>query len=272
MRKKTPEERRLTKRLWAQKHRAQHLEEQRAYQREWARKQLALNPEKTREKRRVIARASRAKGSPEQQEHRRTLQAIYERRYRLVHPEKERAKHQRYYQRHVAEILEKGRIYKASHCEERRLYHQNRRRIHGELLRAAESARWAALPPEVRQAKSRSKNQASKISVHKRRLLDPVWHAIVQEKERAKEHRRRAHLAQAPVNDLTAEQWHEIKAAYGHRCVYCGKKPLRLTMDHITPLSKGGAHTKHNVVPACRSCNSRKRAGPVLRPVQPLLI
>ena len=30
-------------------------------------------------------------------------------------------------------------------------------------------------------------------------------------------------------------------------------------MDHALPLSRGGAHTATNVVPACTACNSRKR-------------
>ena len=71
-------------------------------------------------------------------------------------------------------------------------------------------------------------------------------------------------------NNLTAGQWNIIKAAYGYRCAYCGKKPKLLTKDHIIPLSKGGGHTANNIVPACRSCNSRKH---IARPpnFQPIL-
>jgi 5-methylcytosine-specific restriction endonuclease McrA len=60
--------------------------------------------------------------------------------------------------------------------------------------------------------------------------------------------------------------------AYGHCCVYCGRKMQRLTQDHITPLSRGGNHTKSNIVPACRSCNSKKGTGEPLVPVQPMLL
>lgn len=59
--------------------------------------------------------------------------------------------------------------------------------------------------------------------------------------------------------DLTASQWRAIQAAYKHRCAYCHKrKPL--TQDHVVPVSKGGAHTANNIIPACRSCNSSKGA------------
>jgi 5-methylcytosine-specific restriction endonuclease McrA len=46
----------------------------------------------------------------------------------------------------------------------------------------------------------------------------------------------------------------------GRRCVYCGN-PLSLetaTLDHVFPLSKGGAHAPGNVVAACGACNRLK--------------
>lgn len=69
--------------------------------------------------------------------------------------------------------------------------------------------------------------------------------------------RRRARL-QNVVNTLTAKEWQLILAAHGHSCVYCGATEARLEQDHVRPLFLGGAHTKENVVPACRSCNARK--------------
>jgi 5-methylcytosine-specific restriction endonuclease McrA len=84
--------------------------------------------------------------------------------------------------------------------------------------------------------------------------------------------RRYVHLMLNANNDLTIQQWEEIKAAFGYRCAYCGCKSKRLTKDHITPISKGGAHTASNIVPACSLCNSKKHAGAPLIPVQPLLL
>lgn len=44
-------------------------------------------------------------------------------------------------------------------------------------------------------------------------------------------------------------------------CHYCGKKvsPSELTMDHIIPISRGGKSEKHNLVPACKECNNKKK-------------
>ena len=66
----------------------------------------------------------------------------------------------------------------------------------------------------------------------------------------------RAREAQVP-NTLTAEQWKAIRMAYGFKCAYCGKK-VKLTMDHVTLISKGGGNISDNVIPACKPCNSRK--------------
>jgi hypothetical protein len=45
-----------------------------------------------------------------------------------------------------------------------------------------------------------------------------------------------------------------------HTCAYCGNElgSLRLTRDHIVPVSQGGRDIWMNVVTACRSCNQHK--------------
>jgi len=41
-------------------------------------------------------------------------------------------------------------------------------------------------------------------------------------------------------------------------CQYCGKQTRDLTLDHVLPRHRGGAHTWENVVAACKPCNHRK--------------
>lgn len=44
----------------------------------------------------------------------------------------------------------------------------------------------------------------------------------------------------------------------GMKCVYCGAKNVRLTIDHILPKAKGGKSTFENTVAACKPCNNKK--------------
>ena len=57
---------------------------------------------------------------------------------------------------------------------------------------------------------------------------------------------------------ITAIEWEELKDKYGNKCLRCGKTNIRLSLDHVIPLSKGGKHTIGNSQPLCRSCNSKK--------------
>lgn len=103
-----------------------------------------------------------------------------------------------------------------------------------------------------------------KLYDHERRKGNPEKIKVYKEARRARERG-------AVIATLTISQWNFIKEVYHFCCVYCGKKPKKLTKDHITPLVKGGAHAMDNIVPACFSCNSSKKSGPPLVPVQPLL-
>ena len=85
--------------------------------------------------------------------------------------------------------------------------------------------------------------------------------------------KRRANEANI-INTLTAEEWIEILKEYKFKCAYCGKKFTlfdRETRDHVIPISKGGNNTKENIVPACRSCNTKKYNKILLTKPSPLL-
>lgn len=49
---------------------------------------------------------------------------------------------------------------------------------------------------------------------------------------------------------------------FENACAYCGSRSS-LQLEHIVPISKGGAHDISNIVPACRSCNFSKHASPM---------
>lgn len=53
-------------------------------------------------------------------------------------------------------------------------------------------------------------------------------------------------------------------------CQYCGERPAVLTIDHVMPRHRGGAHSWQNLVTACPSCNRRKGGRTPLEAGMPL--
>lgn len=51
----------------------------------------------------------------------------------------------------------------------------------------------------------------------------------------------------------------KCKIACAGSCSYCGSEE-ELSLDHLIPQFKGGEHSADNLVEACRSCNSSKKA------------
>jgi len=62
-----------------------------------------------------------------------------------------------------------------------------------------------------------------------------------------------------PRQPFTAAQRVAVYARDNGSCVHCGATEL-LSVDHIHPWSKGGAHEMDNFQTLCRSCNSKKGA------------
>ncbi len=57
--------------------------------------------------------------------------------------------------------------------------------------------------------------------------------------------------------------WEATKEYYQFRCCYCFKKTRNLTMDHLTPKSRGGDKSIDNIAPACIECNQKKANNPI---------
>ena len=69
--------------------------------------------------------------------------------------------------------------------------------------------------------------------------------------------KRRAIKRAAQVIDYQAQQVVDRMAYWGNKCWMCGGSFE--SVDHVKPLSKGGADCPANFRPACKSCNSSKK-------------
>lgn len=69
----------------------------------------------------------------------------------------------------------------------------------------------------------------------------------------------RLRALQGVAGTLAYQEWIDLCQHYDFRCVACGlRRPL--SIDHVLPLSMGGANTIENVQPLCQFCNGNKGA------------
>ena len=59
---------------------------------------------------------------------------------------------------------------------------------------------------------------------------------------------------------VSSEVREKVYSKYNGRCAYCGSKVhyKDMQIDHVFPLSLGGADTEDNYLPSCSACNFRK--------------
>lgn len=70
------------------------------------------------------------------------------------------------------------------------------------------------------------------------------------------------HKRRSRINEnggvITEKEWLDILEKFEYKCVCCGVDNQKLTLDHIVPISRGGANVADNVQPLCGTCNRKK--------------
>ena len=166
--------------------------------------------------------------------------------------------------RNTQKAKETRKRYKASPRAKylRRLQNQRLQQdpIRKEKLRVYRSARGKTEKGKERGRRKRERVRLNPARLAKRREHLHRYRASSKgQATHARRNLRRYQAALATDHPLLSAEWGQILREHRYQCFYC-KKGLKagLTMDHVIPLAKGGRHVKENIVPACRSCNSKK--------------
>jgi len=67
-------------------------------------------------------------------------------------------------------------------------------------------------------------------------------------------------LSNLGTDSFNEGDWEKTKEEFDYKCAYCGTKEEPLIMEHAVPINKEklGEHRLGNLVPSCKSCNSKK--------------
>lgn len=96
------------------------------------------------------------------------------------------------------------------------------------------------------------KNRERLLQEHAAYYKTPEGKANKQKSEALRRSRKRSN-----GGSFTYEQWERVCEYYGNICLRC-KKKLKLTVDHVLPVSLGGTGYIENIQPLCSRCNSGK--------------
>lgn len=168
----------------------------------------------------------------------------YNARYHAEHREallvQMRATSRSYYLRNREEVIARTRERQKANPDRYRAYARERYRANPEREAALKAARRARNP-------------------HVYRSWDAEYARRNPHLMRIKTQRRKARKRQNGTYLITARDLRRALIRHQHRCAYC-RAPLgaKFDWDHVVPISRGGAHSVGNLVPACIRCNRSK--------------
>jgi 5-methylcytosine-specific restriction endonuclease McrA len=147
----------------------------------------------------------------------------------------------------------------APNCKPCGLALQNDRYKASPSFRAAMTRRsrtWAKNNPDRRTEICRTyeRNNKDKVKASKK-----AWLSANKDAANVFTNKRRAKL-RGNAGSYTVQEWISLKADYDYTCLRCGKQEpeIKLTVDHVLPVSLGGPNYISNIQPLCGPCNSSK--------------
>ena len=202
---------------------------------------------------------------------RRERKKLYLREYRKLYPERMKASLKKYYEKNREKKLAYSKVYGAKYEARNKEKRKSQRKAWEDRNRERRNKRRRErrrLNPEIHNEKQRIR-RAKDPEKARRACREQYWKHL--EKRRlesrkyslAKAGRRRARLSNAFTDNRGIKDW--VKFVRGSdflRCYFCRNLMLgeRCEIDHVIPLSRGGAHALFNLAASCLACNRSKHS------------
>lgn len=175
----------------------------------------------------------------------------YMKQYVATHPKRDRRAYKKAYDEAHKEEIVAYRINKGQELLDKKkaYYRANRERILANVKAHSILNREKILAYQADYYEANTETVKSRVNRYRKNNPD---------KKRHLENRRRASKFENGGSHTLAQRLEKFEIL-GNVCFYC-QKPKPLTVDHNIPLSRGGTDNIENILPACRSCNSKKNA------------
>lgn len=194
----------------------------------------------------------------------------YARRWAEANPDRVRENQRRYYEANADELRKANRCWHETNRDKSRTLSRRYYEANGDKQREYARRYRESNPEIVRECKRLyRKSNSDKIDLRIRH-----WQKANPEKVREYARRRNARERAGRQHALEPVTLHQVefrRTLWRHRCAFCGVNAnhprnhgrKHLSVDHVLALISQGLDESSNIVPACFTCNSSKRATPI---------
>lgn len=183
--------------------------------------------------------------------------------WRDAHRTELRARNKKYCEENHDKVIAYSRKFYQEHAKEENARVVKFRQEHREQSREYDRKYYKKCKEEGREYQQLHKEKAAQTKRnyylrHKQECLERSknWEKSHPEEYRCWHRNHEVRKINAPGNGITPEDW-EYLLERDKKCLWCGTTH-KLSLDHVIPLTKGGAHDISNAQVLCRSCNSKK--------------
>lgn len=179
----------------------------------------------------------------------------YKKRYNASH-KKEKAEYGKaWYRANKARRIEKDKEWRKKNPDKVRAILERFKKNHPGIV-GAYSKKYREGHPEITLAQHRRWMNANR---EKTRESARAYRKKYPIRRREQENTRRCRKM-GNGGSYTEAEFVALCNAYGDKCLCCGRGDVKLTADHVVPVTRGGSNNIENIQPLCRRCNSSKGA------------